>query len=366
MEKNLHSYLAQIKVVGVGGAGGNAINRMREAGLKGVEFICINTDAQVLMSNEADVKIAIGTTTTRGLGAGGDPEVGRAAAEEDIDEIRSAINGADMVFIAVGEGGGTGTGAAPIIADIAREVGSLTISVATRPFDFEGDRRRDIAEQGLLQLRDKVDAQIVIPNQRLLSQAHGDIPIVEAFSLVDEILHHSVRGVTDLITRPGLINTDFADVKTILGNSGSALVGVGEAKGEERASNAARKAISNPLLEDSMHSARGIILNITAGNDPPISLREITEAADIVESVAHAECNTIFGQAIDESMGDKLRVTVIAAGFIGPNISSDTYSPGSHSGSGGDSAGIIDSLNENNYAGQDFDDEDFDLPDFLK
>ncbi len=362
----MHGHLAQIKVLGVGGAGGNAINRMRAAGLRGVEFISINTDAQVLLSNEADIKIAIGTDLTGGLGAGGDPEVGKAAAEEDLDEIKDSIEGADMIFLAVGEGGGTGTGAAPIIADVAKQLGSLTIAVATRPFDFEGDRRGTIAEQGLLALRDKVDALIVIPNQRLLSQSERDISLEDAFSLVDEVLHQSVRGVTDLITRPARINIDFADVRTILGNSGSALVGVGEARGEERATSAAKKAISNPLLEDSMHSARGIVVNVTAGSDPPVGLNEVSEAADIVKSVAHDECNIIFGEAFDETMEDKLRVTVIAAGFIGRAGTGGLNQPSDDFGS---PSGIISSLNEDKFGSADLDsgdDMDVDLPDFLK
>lgn len=354
------NYLALIKVVGVGGAGGNAINRMKNAGLSGVEYISINTDAQVLMSSEADQLICIGEELTSGLGAGGNPDVGKKAAEDDSAKIEEALQGADMVFIAVGEGGGTGTGAAPVIAEISKKLGSLTIAVATRPFSFEGERRKQIADQGIRNLKDRVDAQIVIPNDRLNANLPEETTLSAAFSAADEILKQSVQGITDLITRPGIINTDFADVKAILGNAGTALIGVGEASGEERGSSAARKAISNPLLEDAMQSARGIILNITGGTNPELGLNEVTEAADIVRGMAHNDANIIFGAVNDESMGEKMRVTVISAGFS--SLMSDEWNRGY------DAESILASLDENTTP-PDFLTEDLDtldLPDFLQ
>ncbi len=307
------NYLAVIKVVGVGGGGVNAVNRMIDAGLRGVEFVAINTDAQALLMSDAEIKIDIGRELTRGLGAGSDPEVGAAAAEAHEDEIRTALEGSDMVFITAGEGGGTGTGAAPVVADIAKSIGALTIGVVTRPFSFEGRRRSVQAEQGINRLREKVDTQIVIPNDRLLSISSSDTSILEAFRIADDVLHAGVQGITTLITTPGLVNTDFADVKMILQDAGSALMGVGQASGEERGVGAARKAISSPLLESSIEGARGILLNITGGSS--LGILEVNEAAEIIQGVAHPDANIIFGTVIDENMGDAVRVTVIAAGF---------------------------------------------------
>ena len=307
------NYLAVIKVVGVGGGGVNAVNRMIDAGLRGVEFVAINTDAQALLMSDAEIKIDIGRELTRGLGAGSDPEVGAAAAEAHEDEIRTALEGSDMVFITAGEGGGTGTGAAPVVADIAKSLGALTIGVVTRPFSFEGRRRSVQAEQGINRLKEKVDTQIVIPNDRLLSISSSDTSILEAFRIADDVLHAGVQGITTLITTPGLVNTDFADVKMILQDAGSALMGVGQASGEERGVGAARKAISSPLLESSIEGARGILLNLTGGSS--LGILEVNEAAEIIQGVAHPDANIIFGTVIDENMGDALRVTVIAAGF---------------------------------------------------
>lgn len=307
------NYLAVIKVVGVGGGGVNAVNRMIDAGLRGVEFVAINTDAQALLMSDAEIKIDIGRELTRGLGAGSDPEIGAAAAEAHEDEIRTALEGADMVFITAGEGGGTGTGAAPVVADIAKSLGALTIGVVTRPFSFEGRRRSVQAEQGINRLKEKVDTQIVIPNDRLLSISSADTSVLEAFRIADDVLFAGVQGITTLITTPGLVNTDFADVKMILHDAGSALMGVGQASGEERGVSAARKAISSPLLESSIEGARGILLNITGGSS--LGLLEVNEAAEIIQGVAHPDANIIFGTVIDENMGDAIRVTVIAAGF---------------------------------------------------
>ena len=310
---NPHNYLAVIKVVGVGGGGVNAVNRMIDAGLRGVEFHAINTDAQALLLSDAEVKIDIGRELTRGLGAGSDPDVGRQAAEDNRQEIEQALSGADMVFITAGEGGGTGTGAAPIVADVAKGLGALTIAVVTRPFGFEGRRRAVQADQGITRLREKVDTQIVIPNDRLLSVADEQTTVVEAFGKADEILLDGVRGITELITTPGLINTDFADVKMIMNDAGSALMGVGEGSGEQRATSAARKAISSPLMESPIDGARGILLSITGSSS--LTLNEVNEAAELVVGVAHPDANIIFGTVVDESIGDTVRVTVIAAGF---------------------------------------------------
>ncbi len=307
------NYLAVIKVVGVGGGGVNAVNRMIDAGLKGVEFIAVNTDAQALLMSDADVKLDIGRELTRGLGAGSDPEIGRQAAEDHRDEIESAMNGADMVFITAGKGGGTGTGAAPVIAEIARTVGALTIGVVTRPFGFEGRRRAVQAEQGIQRLKENVDTQIVIPNDRLLTVSNENTSVLNAFKMADEVLLQGVQGITDLITTPGLINTDFADVKMIMSDAGSALMGIGYASGEGRALAAARAAISSPLLEASIEGARGILLNISGGSD--LGLFEVNEAAEVIHGVAHPDANIIFGAVIDDEMGDDVRVTVIAAGF---------------------------------------------------
>ncbi len=307
------NYLAVIKVVGVGGGGVNAVNRMIDAGLKGVEFVAVNTDAQALLMSDADIKLDIGRELTRGLGAGSDPEVGRQAAEDHRDEIETALSGADMVFITAGKGGGTGTGAAPVIAEVARGVGALTIGVVTRPFGFEGRRRAVQAEQGIQRLKENVDTQIVIPNDRLLTVSDENTSVLNAFKMADEVLLQGVQGITDLITTPGLINTDFADVKMIMSDAGSALMGIGYASGEGRALAAARAAISSPLLEASIEGARGILLNISGGSD--LGLFEVNEAAEVIHGVAHPDANIIFGAVIDDEMGDDVRVTVIAAGF---------------------------------------------------
>jgi len=307
------NYLAVIKVVGIGGGGCNAVNRMIDAGLKGTEFIAVNTDAQALLMSDADVKLDIGRQLTRGLGAGSDPEVGRAAAEEHRDEIEEVLKGADMVFITAGKGGGTGTGGAPIVAEIAKNLGALTIGVVTRPFGFEGRRRAVQAEQGIQKLREKVDTLIIIPNERLLHVSDEKTSMVNAFKMADEVLLQGVQGITDLITTPGLINTDFADVKMIMTNAGSALMGIGYASGEGRALGAAKSAISSPLLEASIEGARGILLTISGPSD--LGLFEVNEAADIIAQAAHPDANIIFGAVIDDTLGDEVRVTVIAAGF---------------------------------------------------
>ena len=313
MAGNPQNYLAVIKVVGVGGGGVNAVNRMIDAGLKGVEFIAVNTDAQALLMSDADIKLDIGRELTRGLGAGSDPEVGRLAAEEHRQEIEEVLQGADMVFITAGKGGGTGTGAAPVIAEIAKGIGALTIGVVTRPFAFEGRRRSVQAEAGIQKLKEKVDTQIVIPNDRLLTVSNEKTSMMNAFKMADEVLLQGVQGITDLITTPGVINTDFADVKMIMSNAGSALMGIGTATGEGRALNAARGAISSPLLEASIEGARGILLSIAGGSD--LGLFEVNEAAEVIHGVAHPDANIIFGTVIDDEMGDEVRVTVIAAGF---------------------------------------------------
>ncbi len=308
-----HNYLAVIKVVGIGGGGVNAVNRMIEVGLKGVEFIAINTDAQALLMSDADVKLDIGRELTRGLGAGADPEVGRRAAEDHKDEIEEVIKGADMVFVTAGEGGGTGTGGAPVVASIARKLGALTIGVVTRPFSFEGKRRGGQAEEGIGSLRESCDTLIVIPNDRLLKMAEPGQSLMDAFKSADEVLHNGVSGITTLITTPGLINVDFADVKSIMSGAGSALMGIGSARGDGRALKAAEMAINSPLLEASMDGARGVLLSIAGGSD--LGLFEINEAASLVQESAHPESNIIFGTVIDDSLGDEVRVTVIAAGF---------------------------------------------------
>ncbi len=307
------NYLAVIKVVGVGGGGGNAVNRMIDAGLKGVEFIAVNTDAQALLMSDADVKLDLGRQLTRGLGAGSDPEVGKQAAEEHREEIEEVLKGADMVFITAGKGGGTGTGGAPIIAEMAKGAGALTIGVVTRPFTFEGRRRSVQAEQGIQQLKEKVDTLIIIPNDRLLQVSDEKTSMLNAFKMADEVLLQGVQGITDLITTPGLINTDFADVKMIMTNAGSALMGIGYASGEGRSVTAARAAISSPLLEASIEGARGILLNISGPSD--LGLFEVNEAAEIIAEAAHPDANIIFGAVVDDALGDEVRITVIAAGF---------------------------------------------------
>ncbi len=307
------NYLAIIKVVGIGGGGNNAVNRMVEAGLKGVEFISLNADAQALLMSDADYKVQIGADLTKGLGAGADPEVGYQAAEESREEIKEALKGADMVFITAGKGGGTGTGAAPVIAEISKELGALTVGVVTRPFGFEGRRRALQAEQGINTLRDKVDTLIVIPNDRLLQVAERKTSILDAFRVADDILRQGVQGITDLITVPGLINLDFADIRTIMANAGSALMGIGEASGDNRGAEAAKAAISSPLLEASVEGAQGVLLNISGPSD--IGLYEVNEASEVIANAAHPDANIIFGAVIDDSLGENVRVTVIATGF---------------------------------------------------
>jgi cell division protein FtsZ len=310
-----HNYLAVIKVVGIGGGGVNAVNRMIEVGLKGVEFIAVNTDAQALLMSDADVKLDIGRELTRGLGAGANPEVGHKAAEDHREEIEEVLKGADMVFVTAGEGGGTGTGGAPVVASIARKLGALTIGVVTRPFAFEGKRRAKQAEDGITELRNECDTLIVIPNDRLLQLGDIGVSLMDAFRSADEVLLSGVQGITDLITTPGLINLDFADVKSVMSGAGSALMGIGSARGEGRAVQAAQKAINSPLLEASMDGAHGVLLAIAGGSD--LGLFEINESASLVQESAHPEANIIFGTVIDDSLGDEVRVTVIAAGFDG-------------------------------------------------
>jgi len=308
-----HNYLAVIKVVGIGGGGVNAVNRMIEQGLKGVEFIAINTDAQALLMSDADVKLDVGRESTRGLGAGADPEVGRKAAEDAKDEIEELLRGADMVFVTAGEGGGTGTGGAPVVATIARKLGALTVGVVTRPFSFEGKRRGNQAEDGISSLRESCDTLIVIPNDRLLQMGDAAVSLMDAFRSADEVLLNGVQGITDLITTPGLINVDFADVKGVMSGAGTALMGIGSARGDGRALKAAEIAINSPLLEASMEGAQGVLLSVAGGSD--LGLFEINEAASLVQDAAHPEANIIFGTVIDDSLGDEVRVTVIAAGF---------------------------------------------------
>ena len=356
---NPQNYLAVIKVVGVGGGGCNAVNRMVDANLRGVEFIAVNTDAQALLMSDADVKLDVGRELTRGLGAGSDPEVGAKAAEDHRDEIEEALAGADMVFITAGEGGGTGTGGAPVVAEIAKSMGALTIGVVTRPFAFEGRRRAVQAEAGIQKLREKVDTLITIPNDRLLAIADAKTSMVNAFRMADEVLLQGVQGITDLITTPGLINTDFADVKMIMSNAGSALMGIGQATGESRAMHAARAAISSPLLEASMEGARGILLNVSGPTD--LGLFEVNEAAQIISDAAHPDANIIFGAVIDDALGDEVRITVIAAGFDRfdgerrrPSLGEEVRTapaPGGIASAQSDDLGL---------------DEDFDVPDFLR
>ena len=309
------NYLAVIKVVGIGGGGVNAVNRMIDVGLKGVEFIAINTDAQALLMSDADVKLDIGRVVTRGLGAGASPDIGRQAAQDHVDEITEVLRGADMVFVTAGEGGGTGTGGAPIIAKIARELGALTVGVVTRPFTFEGKRRASKADEGIAELRAEVDTLIVIPNDRLLSISDRNITALEAFKSADQVLLAGVQGITDLITTPGLINLDFADVRSVMKDAGSALMGIGSARGEARATRAAEMAIASPLLEASIDGAHGVLLSIAGGSD--LGLFEISEAAELVAASAHPDANIIYGTVIDDALGDEVRVTVIAAGFEG-------------------------------------------------
>lgn len=312
---NKQNYLAVIKVVGVGGGGVNAINRMIELGLKGVEFIAINTDAQALLLSEADVKLDVGRELTRGLGAGADPEVGRRAAEDHAEEIEEALAGADMVFVTAGEGGGTGTGGAPVVAKIAKSIGALTVGVVTKPFGFEGRRRQAQAEAGVAALRNEVDTLIVVPNDRLLDISDRSISLQEAFASADQVLLAGVQGITDLITTPGLINVDFADVKSVMSGAGAALMGIGSSRGADRAIKAAELAVASPLLEASIEGARGVLLQIAGGSN--LELFEINDAAKLVQDAVHPEANIIWGTVIDDTFGDEVRVTVIAAGFDG-------------------------------------------------
>jgi cell division protein FtsZ len=369
------NYVAVVKVVGVGGGGCNAVNRMIDAGLRGVEFVAVNTDAQALLMSDAETKIHIGRELTRGLGAGSDPAIGQQAAEAHRDELSNALDGADMVFITAGEGGGTGTGGAPVIAEVAKTQGALTIAVITRPFGFEGKRRAAQAEAGINRLKEKVDTQIVIPNDRLLSIADEKTSMVNAFRMADEILLQGVSGIADLITTPGLINTDFADVRMIMHDAGSALMGIGRAEGEGRALSAARAAIASPLLEASIEGARGILLTIAGSSD--LGLFEVNEAAEVIHDVAHVDANIIFGTVVDENLSDEIRVTVIAAGFDRyedgrDNGIDDLFRPLGPSGNSGRSrrtppmppeTGTIDL-----FASEEEDDldDEFDVPSFLK
>jgi len=307
------NYLAVIKVVGIGGGGVNAVNRMIEASLKGVEFIAVNTDAQALLASDADVKLDVGRELTRGLGAGSNPEVGRQAADDHAEELEEVLKGADMVFVTAGEGGGTGTGGAPVVARLSKAQGALTIGVVTRPFAFEGRRRSAQADQGIERLKAEVDTLIIIPNDRLLQVAERATSMLDAFKLADQVLLQGVQGITDLITIPGLINLDFADVRATMREAGTALMGIGQARGEDRAVTAAQQAISSPLLEASVDGARGVLLNISGGSD--LGLFEVNEAAEVIASAAHPDANIIFGAVIDDALGDEVRVTVIAAGF---------------------------------------------------
>ncbi|MEJ5998602.1 cell division protein FtsZ [Corynebacterium sp. H130] len=310
-----NNYLAVIKVVGVGGGGVNAVNRMIEEGLKGVEFIAINTDSQALMFSDADVKLDIGREATRGLGAGANPEVGRASAEDHKSEIEETLKGADMVFVTAGEGGGTGTGAAPVVANIAKKQGALTVGVVTRPFKFEGQRRTKQAIEGIEALREVCDTLIVIPNDRLLQLGDASLSMMDAFRSADEVLYNGVQGITSLITTPGVINVDFADVRSVMADAGSALMGIGSARGENRAVNAAEQAINSPLLESTMQGAKGVLLSFAGGSD--LGLLEVHQAAEMVQQQADPEVNLIFGTIIDDNLGDEVRVTVVAAGFDG-------------------------------------------------
>ena len=359
MMSNPQNYLAVIKVIGVGGGGVNAVNRMIESGLRGVEFVAVNTDAQALLMSDADVKLDIGRDLTRGLGAGSDPEIGRQAAEEHRNEIEQVLEGADMVFVTAGEGGGTGTGAAPVIAELAKSLGALTIAVVTRPFGFEGRRRAVQAENGIVSLKEKVDAQIVIPKDRLLTISTDKTALQNAFEMADEVLLQGVQGITNLITTPGLINTDFADVKMVLADAGSALMGVGQATGESRALNAARNAISSPLLEASIEGARGILLNISGPSD--LGLFELNEAAEVIHGVAHPDANIIFGTVVDDEMENDVRVTVIAAGFD----RWDGDRPASRSSAAGTTAGVSSGVPDSDPFAV-ADDDELDVPSFLK
>jgi len=356
------SYLAVIKVVGVGGGGTNAVNRMVDAGLRGVEFIAVNTDAQALAMCDADIKLNIGHELTKGLGAGANPDIGQGAAAESRDDIKEALKGADMVFVTAGEGGGTGTGAAPVIAEIAKnEIGALTVGVVTRPFEFEGAKRAKQAAEGIQRLRDDVDTLIVSPNERLLSIVERRTTILDAFKEADDVLRQGVQGITDLITIPGLINLDFADVRTIMQDQGSALMGIGTAGGEARSTEAAKMAISSPLLEESVEGATGVLLNITGGRD--LGLFEVNEAAEIISTASAADSNIIFGAVVDEGMGDEVRVTVIATGF---DSSRPVARLPRRTGRQGERAGRDVSLDDRDRSALEISDDEIDIPPFLR
>jgi len=378
------NYLAVIKVVGVGGGGVNAVNRMIELGLRGVEFIAINTDAQALLMSDADVKLDVGRELTRGLGAGADPEVGRRAAEDHAEEIEEALRGADMVFVTAGEGGGTGTGGAPVVAKIAKSIGALTIGVVTKPFSFEGRRRQQQAESGVARLKEEVDTLIVVPNDRLLEISDRGISMIEAFATADQVLLAGVQGITDLITTPGLINLDFADVKSVMQGAGSALMGIGSARGADRAIKAAELAVESPLLEASIEGAHGVLLSIQGGSN--LGIFEINDAAQLVKEAAHPEANIIFGTVIDDTLGDEVRVTVIAAGFDGgepqariepitaARIVSTPALPATSADEAAKDRDVVETpavpvavgaVTESSYDTA-FGDDDLDIPDFLK
>ncbi|MDT3316845.1 cell division protein FtsZ [Microbacterium sp. KSW4-11] len=380
------NYLAVIKVVGVGGGGVNAVNRMIELGLRGVEFIAVNTDAQALLMSDADIKLDVGRELTRGLGAGADPEVGRRAAEDHAEEIEEALAGADMVFVTAGEGGGTGTGGAPVVARIAKSIGALTIGVVTKPFSFEGRRRQTQAEAGVSKLKEEVDTLIVVPNDRLLEISDRGISMIEAFATADQVLLAGVQGITDLITTPGLINLDFADVKSVMQGAGSALMGIGSARGADRAIKAAELAVESPLLEASIEGAHGVLLSIQGGSN--LGIFEINDAAQLVKEAAHPEANIIFGTVIDDTLGDEVRVTVIAAGFDGgepqvkvepitasrpasapvlPPLPADTVARdlAAAENSGRESVSVSAPASSSDYDSA-FGDDDLDIPDFLK
>jgi len=349
------TYLAVIKVIGVGGGGVNAVNRMIDNGVGGVEFIAVNTDAQALLMSDADLKLDIGRDSTRGLGAGANPEIGRSAAEDHRDELEDALTGADMVFITAGEGGGTGTGAAPIVAEVARAAGALTVGVVTRPFGFEGRRRSVQAEQGIQALKGAVDTLIIIPNERLLEIAEPSTPVADAFRMADDVLTSGVKGITELITTPGLINVDFADVKAVMSDAGSAVMGIGHSTGDSRAQQAAEKAISSPLLETSMEGARGVLLSIAGPRD--MTLHEVNTAATLISDHSDADANIIFGAVIDETLGDEMRVTVIAAGFDHDRRGGfSTQSPSTRR------PGILGDLHDEETAGTD----EMDIPGFVE
>ncbi len=346
---------AHIKVVGVGGGGSNAVNRMIEAGLRGVEFISVNTDAQALMLSKAPVRVRIGDKLTKGLGAGGDPSVGSKAAEESSEDLVQALAGADMVFVTGGMGGGTGTGAAPVVARIARETGALTVGVVTKPFGFEGSRRTAAAEQGLLALRDEVDTLIVIPNDRLLQIVDRKASVREAFRIADDVLRQGIQGISELITVPGLINLDFADVRAIMSQGGAALMAIGRAEGENRAAEAAERAISNALLDVTIDGARGVLFNVRGGAN--LTLFEVTEAAEIIKRTTHPEANIIFGAMVDDEMGSELQITVIATGFNGHGMSARQQESGARSAA---VRQVID------FPVRSFDSDDLDIPAFLR